>query len=354
MTAIAAMMLLVGAAPSAALQLAGNADTSETLEGFYGADGSVMIKVPEMSSNGCDIVYVYKDPQCGYTADCEEDDHCRFAYVGNGMTTGCEGTSAPAPGSWVGIPGVATLADGMYYGGFTRAGNLGFGGASSHYELRAQNFTIQSGSVVGDPHVENMGNERFEIRAAGLHKLVQIPRLYQSNDEPLLLRVDANLTHLIEENCNGTFITNISIWGNWTGEFGLMHISSGSNAPHTPLLVNTQGPRDYFERFHSSKVTYADHRVSLVLGNTAFNIAKHYEGRYGKQKGYLNFRVTGLRKYFDVGGLLGYDSHADAEVPPPECVAKPAPKAAGASGTSLVGLGRSMPHVNSASRILVD
>jgi len=349
-TAIATMLLLMGTVvPSAAVQLA--AHVKEDLVVHYAQDGTVSIKVPSMSTHPCDMVYVYQDPYCGYTDECYAQDHCRFAYVGNGLTTDCETASDPVPGAWIVIPGVETLGDGVYFSGFSRNGNKGAGGATSLAELQARSFTMDSGSVVGDPHVRNMAHEKFEIRAAGLHTLLQIPKTF-SNEKPMLLRIDAVVEHLSDQNCNGTFIRNMTIWGNWTSEFGLMKLESGSDMTNTSMLVYDQSPEDFFSPFSSKKVSYGASYVSLKLGGTAVHIAKHYEGRYGKQKGFLNFRVTGLRTYMDVGGLMGYDNHTRAETPRPECLPD---RASAANASSLVGLGRSpLPGGGGASRVWVE
>lgn len=183
--------------------------------------------------------------------------------------------------------------------------------------------------LVGDPHVVNAAMEHFEIRADGRHKLVQIPRSAGGRKE-LSLRVDAEITHLEAGNCDGTFVKDLTIYGNWTGAMGLVKVSAGSDAPRTALLVNTR-PR------------FQDASVSFEFGGIAFHVAKHYEGRYGKQKAYLNLRVKGLSKHRDVGGLLGYDSHAEAEEPP-----------AGCAPASLLGRGRSAARAARGSRIAVE
>ena len=45
-------------------------------------------------------------------------------------------------------------------------------------------------------------------------------------------------------------MTSLSIFGTWTEDtFGLLRISRGSDAPNTTLLINTQGPEEFFRQF---------------------------------------------------------------------------------------------------------
>jgi len=160
--------------------------------------------------------------------------------------------------------------------------------------------------LVGDPHCVNLAREKFEIRAPGEHKLIQIPREPRTKED-LKLRVDTVLGRLEPGDCAGTFIESLLFSGAWTSPHGVLEILPGSSAPNTTMLVNTR-PK------------FQDRTVSVKYGGVEFRVAKHYEGRYGKQKAYLNLRVKGLKKYDDVGGLLGKDDHKEVEKPPASCM----------------------------------
>jgi len=207
-------------------------------------------------------------------------------------------------------------------------------------------------SIVGDPHVVNMAREHFAIRAEGRHKLLQIPRSLGEKQEPSL-RVDAAVEHLDASSCNSTFVKSLAFLGNWTGPFGQLRVTPGSDAPNTTLQANGQEPDAFFGRFPAHDVQVGDTFLGLKFGKVGFHVAKHYEGRYGGQRGFLNLRVTGLKRYSDVGGLLGYDGHADAEKPSPSCV-QPRPPQADATAASLVGRGRSPTPGGGGSVISVD
>ena len=83
-------------------------------------------------------------------------------------------------------------------------------------------------SVVGGPHVTNVARARLDIRTAGLHKLVQLPRLIRANERPDL-RVDAEIRHLVSNDCSKSFVTSLSVFGRCTEDaYGLLRISPGS------------------------------------------------------------------------------------------------------------------------------
>ena len=203
-------------------------------------------------------------------------------------------------------------------------------------------------SVVGDPHVVSVAKAKFEIRAAGTHTLVQIPRFIRSNAEPDL-RVDAEIHPLASHDCDKSFMTSMTVFGRWSEDaFGLLRISPGSDAPNTTLLVNTQRPEEFFKQFPRPDVKAGRESLSFKLRDVGVHVEKHFEGRYGKQRAYLNVRMSGLKKYEDLGGLLGYDSHADAEKPSADCAA---PRPPAASPSSFIGSARAAPTTDGGSRI---
>jgi hypothetical protein len=222
--------------------------------------------------------------------------------------------------------------------------------AMLHYLPPADDGSDQS-SVIGDPHVINVAQVKFEIRAEGVHKLVQIPQLTHSSAKPDL-RVDAEIRHLASHDCGASYMTSLTIFGRWAEEaFGLLRISPGSDKPNTTLLVNTKGPEEFFKQFPSFGGKARREFLMLKLRDVEFHVGKHVAGRYGKQRAYLDVRIKGLKKHKDIGGLLGYDSHEDAEKPSADCEAARPPAA---NGSSLIGGGRSAPATDGGSWIQAE
>lgn len=212
-----------------------------------------------------------------------------------------------------------------------------------------QHSAVHDGEGGGQSRITNLAKESFSIRSDGEHKLVQLPRVLQ-NGEHASLRADARVSHLDSTACNNTFIRAMTLYGDWTGEYGLLHISSGPDKRHQPIHVNTQSPKEFFKRFSDSDVEFGANNLSIKFGDIGFHFTKEYEGPYGIQKGYLNLRITGLKQFRDVGGLLGYDGHAEAEKPDIMCAAATPP----ASGTSFVGLGRGAAKAGGSKIEVVD
>jgi len=153
--------------------------------------------------------------------------------------------------------------------------------------------TGASGSVAatGDPHMENIHGERFDLMMPGKHILINIPR--GERGEKALLRVEAD-AHQLGGHCADTYFQELNITGAWVGK---NHISG--------LRFQAQDASD-------KNLNWED------FGKVALKVA-HGRTRSGTQ--YLNFYVKHLgRAGFVVGGLLGEDDHEDAAKPEEACV----------------------------------
>merc|ERR1719156_43905 len=73
--------------------------------------------------------------------------------------------------------------------------------------------TGKSSTAVGDPHVTNIRGERFGIRRAGSHKLIQIPRSV-SSAQATQLRVDADVESRHNIPCGEMYIQTVRFSGN--------------------------------------------------------------------------------------------------------------------------------------------
>lgn len=145
-------------------------------------------------------------------------------------------------------------------------------------------------SAAGDPHLQNVHGERFDLMKPGKHVMVNIPRWERAENS--LLRVEAEARKL-GGHCSDMYFTELNITGSWAYEkrVGGYHFRS-QRAAHEP------------EKW-------------FALGKVELKVV---HGRTGSQTQYLNFYVKHLgRAGFAVGGLLGEDDHEAVSTPPAAC-----------------------------------
>lgn len=209
-----------------------------------------------------------------------------------------------------------------------------------------------SPGAAADTHVKNVADVGFDIRAEGQHKLVQIPQHIQSSPKPDL-RVDAMMQHLVAGDCSKSFMTSLEVFGRWTEDnFGLVKITPGSDEPNTTLLINTQDPVTFFtQQYPFPGVRATGSSFVFTIRDVRFYVDKKFEGSDGNQRAYMNLRVTGLKNHTDLGGLLGYDDHADAEKPAADCTGA---QVAAQSQGSFIGNARSVQSTDGGSRIVAE
>jgi len=145
-------------------------------------------------------------------------------------------------------------------------------------------------SAVGDPHLQNVHGERFDLMKPGKHVLINIPRGERAEDA--LLRVQADADHMGEA-CADMYFQTINITGIWaeakrTG--GYRHAAS--------------------ERFVTAPGWLAFNEVELKVVHGHTISGTKYLNLYAKHLG-----RTGLT----IGGLLGEDDHADVATPSDSC-----------------------------------
>jgi hypothetical protein len=144
--------------------------------------------------------------------------------------------------------------------------------------------------ATGDPHLQNVHGERFDLMKPGKHLLIQIPR---KRSENTLLRVDAEAQRMGGQ-CTDMYFQELNITGAWaeTKQSGGFHYHAQD--------VDVKPP-------HWSHFGTVQLKVS--------------HGRTQQGIKYLNFYVKDLtRTGYAVGGLLGDDDHEEAATPPQECV----------------------------------
>merc|ERR1719382_2264807 len=143
----------------------------------------------------------------------------------------------------------------------------------------------------GDPHMQNIHGERFDLMLAGKHTLIHIPR--GSREVQTLLHVEAEAQRL-GGLCAEMYFTEINITGAW------------ANADQKGgYAFRADGPGGKAE---SKWLNLGGVQVKVARGHTQQGIQ------------YLNFYVKHLTRVgFIVGGLLGEDAHDQASTPSDDC-----------------------------------
>jgi hypothetical protein len=142
----------------------------------------------------------------------------------------------------------------------------------------------------GDPHLQNVYGERFDLMRPGKHVLINIPRGQIA--EYALLRVEADARQM-GGHCADMYFQELNITGAWVGK------------------NQTSGLRFQAQEVSDRNLNWEN------FGKVELKVA-HGRTRSGTQ--YLNFYVKHLgRSGFIVGGLLGEDDHEDAAKPEEAC-----------------------------------
>jgi len=148
-----------------------------------------------------------------------------------------------------------------------------------------------AGSAVGDPHLQNIYGERFDLMKPGKHVLINIPR--GALVESALLQVEAEARQMGGK-CADMYFQELNITGAWvesTRQTGGLHFKA----------------QDVFDG-KASWEKFGKVELKVVHGRTHQGIQ------------YLNLYVKHLdRTGLAVGGLLGEDDHSEAAISPKEC-----------------------------------
>ena len=145
-------------------------------------------------------------------------------------------------------------------------------------------------AATGDPHLQNVLGQRFDLMKPGKHILVNIPRGRQTG---ALLRVEADARQLGGQGAD-MYFQELNITGHWAEakQAGGYHYVVSQRAAETPEWL-----------------AFGKVELKVVHGHTQSGLE------------YLNFFVRRLRRAgFAVGGLLGEDDHKDAATPPASCI----------------------------------
>jgi len=146
-------------------------------------------------------------------------------------------------------------------------------------------------SATGDPHLQNVYGERFDLMKPGNHVLINIPRGKRA--DTALLRLEAEAQLLGGLCTDNMYFHKVNITGSWVEatHAGGYVFESGTATSETPKWL-----------------TFGKVGVKVVHGQTRTSIR------------YLNVYVKSLgHTGFPVGGLLGEDDHKEVTTPPPAC-----------------------------------
>jgi len=148
--------------------------------------------------------------------------------------------------------------------------------------------TTAAPAATGDPHLQNVHGERFDLMVSGSHLLINIPR----GSENALLRVQADARR-VGQQCTDMYFQAVNVTGTWAEahQAGGYHYSVSESevvAPGWVALGNVD--------------------LKIVRGHTDSGV--HYFNVYVKHLG---------RAGYAVGGLLGEDDHHEVSTPTDGC-----------------------------------
>jgi len=150
------------------------------------------------------------------------------------------------------------------------------------------------GAAIGDPHLQNVHGERFDLMKAGQHVLINIPRGMSAANA--LLRVQADARRM-GGHCADMYFQELNVTGAWAEAKQV----GGYRYGVSQRDVETPGWVDFGSRV----------QLKVVHGRTDNGLR------------YLNLYVKHLgRAGFAVGGLLGEDDHGDVAIRPAACAKK--------------------------------
>jgi len=151
------------------------------------------------------------------------------------------------------------------------------------------------GKVVGDPHVENLKGEKFDILVTGRVKLLEYPRRAVTSN----IRVNAFIARVGK--CEQTFIEQIDITGTWLPE------ASPDTVTRLSFAARPGNNHSFVVRRDQAEWAPAVSPVSLEFPQQfklEISINQHHRWNF------LELHAHGIGSLQDdVGGILGYDSH---------------------------------------------
>jgi len=146
-------------------------------------------------------------------------------------------------------------------------------------------------SATGDPHMQNIHGERFDLMKPGKHVLINIPRGIGASGARLRVQADAVQ---LGNNCGDLYFQTLNVTGSWaeTKQPGGYHFS---------VSQSDAAPSNWIE--------FGKVALKIVIAHSS------------KDFRYVNLHAKHLgQSGHAVGGLLGEDDHEEASAPPGACV----------------------------------
>jgi len=151
---------------------------------------------------------------------------------------------------------------------------------------------IDTAAAKGDPHLQNILGQKFDLMMPGLHTLLKIPRTELDASAKLKLLISADAERVQEDaSCGELYFQTINLSGEWVGRHPLSFHANDTQRDGDAKWMKLGGVE--------AKITH---------GVTLTGIS------------YLNLMVKNLQTLgFAVGGLLGEDSHDLQAAPRSHC-----------------------------------
>jgi len=246
----------------------------------------------------------------GINTQCNDNNWARIGYCVNLPDQSCQSSDSSDADSPVGIglrtqnwPNNVNAPFGEYF--IYGAGVSGV----QQFQHQAWLFagfnmamSASGASAVGDPHLQNVHGERFDLMKAGKHVLINIPR--GESAQRALLRVQAD-AHRLGGHCADLYFQELNVTGAWA------EAKQAGGYRYSALHYDVKTPK---------WVAFGKVQLKVAHGHT--NSGDRYLNVYVKNLGQAGFAV---------GGLLGEDDHSDVTTPTDQCKRT----------ISLVGLGAS-------------
>jgi len=146
-------------------------------------------------------------------------------------------------------------------------------------------------SATGDPHLQNIYGERFDLMKEGNVTLIHIPRGVRTESALLVVEADARR---FGGQCEDIYFTTLNVTGSWA-------FAKRPGGYHYVSTSVVREPADW-----------------IALGGVELKVV---HGRTPTGTQYLNFHIKHLGMAgFAVGGLLGEDDHEDVTAAPASCL----------------------------------
>lgn len=173
----------------------------------------------------------------------------------------------------------------------------------------------QSVTAEGDPHLQNIMGESFDVWKVGTVDLLTHPR--KTHHANLNLRVQATISKVNfkhkDAECDGPVISAIGFGGAW---FGHKHVNASLDMDRFVLHVTNA---DHVNQLAPGMVKItreSEQQMRIQIGEAAFSV----QAMERFHRRYLRFAAEHLASLDgEVGGLLGLDEHTDVSLAPEGC-----------------------------------